>query len=73
MKVNYTGKDVKVLTGGNLGKTQITKIMNKCRDEHAGCVIGRPYVISAKSYWEYEGTTLEEQLRLLGIAKQSYV
>ncbi|MCK9236392.1 MAG: hypothetical protein M0Q41_13395 [Bacteroidales bacterium] len=67
LKVNYSGQDIQELAG--VKRTHATKIMSICRSKYNGAVIGRPYVVTAKSYWLYEGTTLEEQLRLLAIAK----
>jgi len=67
LKVNYTGEDVRALKG--IKKSMANRIMKECREKHSGAVLGRPYVITAKSYWKREGTTIEEQLRLLAIAK----
>ena len=67
LKVNYVNRDVCELAG--VKTTRATVIMNECKAKHGGAVIGRPNVITAKSYWKYQGTTLEEQLRLLAIVK----
>jgi hypothetical protein len=64
--VNYSAKDVKALL--NCGRTWATKIMNECRLKYGGAVMGRN-VITSKSFWLREGTTIEEELRLLSIAK----
>lgn len=50
-------------------KTWATKIMNDCRSKFGGSIVGRPNVITSKSFWKREGTTIEEELRLLSIAK----
>ncbi len=70
LKANYTAKDVMFLA--NVAHTQATKIMNECRVKYGGAVAGRMNVIKAKSFWEREGTTIEEELRLLSIAKYGY-
>lgn len=66
LKTNYTAKDVKALL--ECGSTWASKIMNDCRKKHNGAVLGRN-VITAKSFWLSQGTTIEEELRLLSIAK----
>lgn len=67
VKTNYTAKDVKVLL--NIGKTQATKVMNECRVKYHGAVMGRPTIITSKSFWEREGTTREAELRVIAYAK----
>jgi hypothetical protein len=64
---NYSAKHImKIL---ECGRTTASKIMNECRSRYNGSVIGRN-VITAKSFWQREGTTIEEELRLLSVAKQ---
>ena len=66
LKVTYSPKDIRTLL--NCGRTWAHKIMNECRSKYGGAVLGRN-VITAKSFWLREGTTLEEELRLLSYAK----
>lgn len=64
--VNYAPRDVMALLG--CGHTWATKVMKECRTNFGGTVKGRN-VITAKSFWLSQGTTLEEELRLLSFAK----
>lgn len=66
LKVNYSAKDVMALL--DCKHTWATKIMNECRAKYGGAVLGRN-VITSKSFWLREGTTIEEELRLLSFAK----
>lgn len=66
LKVNYSAKDVMALL--ECGHTWATKVMNECREKYGGAVMGRN-TITSKSFWLREGTTLEEELRLLSFAK----
>lgn len=67
LKSNYSAKDVMALTG--VQKSRASVIMNECRTIYNGSIKYRPSVITSKSFWLREGTTIEEQYRLLGIAK----
>ena len=67
LKSTYSANDVKFLT--NLAKSRVSVIMNICREKYGGTVPYRANVITAKSFWLYEGTTIDEEYRLLGIAK----
>lgn len=67
LMATYSAKEVSMLTGAC--RASVTTIMNKCKDLFGGAVKYRNNVITAKSFWEYQGTTIEEEYRLLGIAK----
>lgn len=69
LKPTYTAKDIMAITGCK--KSWATQIMKECKDRFNGSVLYRDYVITARSFWEREGTTLEEQYALLGIAKNA--
>lgn len=66
LMANYSAKDVMAIL--ECGHTCATKVMNECKTKFGGAVKGRN-VITAKSFWLREGTTLEEELRLLSFAK----
>lgn len=66
LMVNYSAKDIMVLL--DCGHTWATKVIKECKAKFGGAVKGRN-VITAKSFWLREGTTLEEELRLLSFAK----
>ena len=65
LKVNYKAKDIMALL--DCGHTWATRVMKECANKFGGAVKGRN-VITAKSFWLHEGTTLEEELRLLSVA-----
>ncbi len=65
-KASYSAKDIMALLG--CGRTWATKVMNECKTKYSGAIAGRN-VIKSQSFWLREGTTIEEQLRLLSIAK----
>ncbi len=67
LKTNYSARDVMVLLG--IGHTQATKVMNECRVKFGGAVMGRQNIITANSFWLREGTTREEELRVIAYAK----
>lgn len=67
LKTNYSAKDVMFLLG--IKKTQATKVMKECRAKYGGTIPGRLNIISAKSFWLREGTTREEELRVIAYAK----
>lgn len=67
LKTNYSAKDVMFLLG--IGKTQATKVMNECRVKYGGAVMGRKNIITTNSFWLREGTTREEELRVIAYAK----
>lgn len=66
LKANYTATDIMALK--KCGRTCATKIMNDCKANYKGAILGRN-VIKASSFWVREGTTIENELRLLAIAK----
>lgn len=63
----YSAKDIMALTKTSRSNASI--IMNECKNFFDGAVKYRDTVITARSFWQREGTTIEEQFRLLGIAK----
>ena len=67
LKTNYSAKDVMFLLG--IGKTRATEVMNECRVKYGGAIMGRQNVITANSFWLREGTTREEELRVIASAK----
>lgn len=66
LKPAYRNSDVQALAG--VSKNWATRIMHKCR-EMGGAIDGRPQHITAESYWRYQGTTLDEQLRRVRLLK----
>ena len=67
LMASYSARDVMELKG--VQQTRASVIMKECRDYYGGTIKYRPNAITAESFWKREGTTLEEQYRLLGIAK----
>lgn len=67
LKSHYSAKDVMFLLGCK--KTWATKVMKECRTKYGGAIVGRPLLITANSFWLREGTTREEELRVIAYAK----
>lgn len=67
MMVSYSAKDVMILTG--YAKSKVTIIMNECKLMFGGIIRHRPNAITSKSFWLWNGSSIEEEYRLLGIAK----
>ena len=67
LKTNYSARDVMALL--DIGHTRATKVMKECRTKYGGAVMGRDNVISSSSFWLREGTTREEELRVIAYAK----
>ena len=67
LKSSYSAKDVMFLLG--IGHTQATRVMNECRVKYGGAIPSRPLVITSESFWKREGTTREEELRVIAYAK----
>lgn len=67
LKANYSAKDVMALL--NIGHTQATKVIKECREKYYGAVYGRANLITSRSFWAREGTTREEELRVIAYAK----
>ena len=70
LMTSYTAKQIMELTG--LKRASATAIMNECKLKYGGAIKYRPNAITAESFWLREGTTLEKQYKLLGIAKGYY-
>lgn len=64
---SYSARDVMELTG--VQKSRATKIMTECREKFNGSIKYRPNAITSESFWQREGTSMERQMYLLGIAK----
>jgi len=69
LKATYNSSDIKKLTNYEIKRTRVSQIMNECKTKFNGAVLYRPNVITSKSYWAREGTTIEQEYYLLGIAK----
>lgn len=67
LMASYTAKDIMDLKG--VQKSRASKIMAECRERYGGTIKFRPNACTSKSFWLREGTTLEEEYRLLGISK----
>ena len=67
LKPVLKAKEVQLLTGFALPKCYT--IMDICRKKYGGKLIGSSSVIRTKSLMLYLDTTLEDELRLIGIAK----
>lgn len=70
LMASYTAKEIMELTG--LKRASATAIMNECKLKYGGAIKYRPNSITAESFWLREGTTLEKQLKFLGIVKGYY-
>ena len=69
LKHSYSAKDVMALS--DVKHTRAQQIMNECRAKYGGSIAGRNNVITSASYWAREGTTREEELRIILYAKES--
>lgn len=69
VQASYDIHDIMDLSGRSKSKSY--EIMRRCRRLYDGSIPGRPECIKASSYWFYEGTTIESQLRLIRQAKES--
>ena len=67
LKASYDFKDVMALA--ECKKTKAYEVMEACRKRYRGSIPGRPGAITARSYWEYQGTTIEQEIRLLRMLK----
>lgn len=67
LKASYNREDIRQLTG--FANTMISNVMNFCREKFNGSVPYRSNVITARSFWLWNGTSIEEEYRLLGVAK----
>ncbi len=67
MKASFNAKDIAELTG--LKGTRVTVIMKECKLNFGGLIKNRPNAIKASSFWKWTGSSIEEEYRLLGIAK----
>lgn len=67
LKTSYSAKDVMALLGCK--KTWATKVMKECKTKYGGAIPERPLLIKANSFWLREGTTREEELRVIAYAK----
>lgn len=64
LMASYTSKDIKALTG--FSKNWVYKVMNDCK-AIGGVIPNRPTAITSESYWRYNGTSREAELRLIKI------
>lgn len=62
----YCHSDVKELS--EVGDTRAWEIMKECRANYGGALKNNDRGIKAESYWLWQGTTLAEELRKVGIA-----
>lgn len=67
LKANYDVYDIMALE--ECRPTKARKVMNVCRSKYRGNVLGRTNCVKSESYWLYQGTTIDEQLRRFGILK----
>lgn len=70
LMASYTAREIMELTG--LKRASASAIMNECKIKYGVAIKYRPNSITAESFWLREGTTLEKQLKFLGIAKGYY-
>lgn len=63
----YRVDDIHKMLGGSYDLAK--RVKRVCVKEFDGKIEGRPLCVTAKSFWLYMGSSLEEELRLIGIAK----
>lgn len=63
-KSTLTRKDIEKLA--NVKSSRALQIMKICKERYKGEVPNRNTVIAAESYWKFEGTTLERQIKIYG-------
>lgn len=67
LKSTYNIHDIIKLS--NCSRNKAKEIMMICKYKFNGEVKFRPNVITSSSYWKYEGSSVEDQYKLLGFAK----
>lgn len=66
-KASYTRRDIESLA--NVKRQRALQIMDICRAKYSGTIPLRRNVITSESYWKFEGTTLERQIKIYGKKK----
>lgn len=66
-KANYDYRDIMALE--ECKQTKASQIMNVIKARYNGGVPGRTNCVKSESYWLYAGSSIDEQLRRMGILK----
>lgn len=67
LMASYTARDIMAIKG--IQKTRASIITRECREKYGGFIKNRPNACTSESFWLREGTTLEREMYLLGVAK----